>query len=93
MHQNCNQDLRAADVFASAKAVSEGALIWHLESLVVARVARETYGFTHTPLFNRSDPAHQARRNAMFEHHNGKRYLPGGFSILVEKASSFSFPV
>lgn len=70
---------------ASAKAVSEGAIAYYLDKSVTACIARQTYGFTCNPQFNKYDRHHRERSQDIFVFGNGKKYVKGGFSTLVKK--------
>lgn len=69
-----------------SKAVAEGALWFHLDNCVCARVARHTYGSGVSPWYDESDPEHVRRKEKGYTQVNGMFAIPGGFTTIVSKA-------
>ena len=76
-HTDCGID--------SSKAVAEGALWYHLDNCVCARVARHTYGSGVNPWYNETDPEHVRRKDKTYTELNGMVAVPGGFAAIVSK--------
>ena len=84
---------RTDDGFGSSKAVAEGALWFHLDNCVCARVARHTYGSGVNPWYQESDPEHVRRKAKTYTELNGIVAVPGGFATIVSKVRSGIMPL
>lgn len=71
----------------TSKAVSEGAIAFHLERWVSARKARVTYGVICSRQYNDIDAEHIARHSKVKTWPSGLRMLPVGYLILLTKGS------
>jgi uncharacterized protein YchJ len=52
---------------------------------VQTRMSRATYGIPCSSRFDKNDPEHLKRSASIFLQANGKWYVPGSFSALLEK--------
>ncbi|KAF8652555.1 hypothetical protein AX16_004338 [Volvariella volvacea WC 439] len=67
------------------KAVSDGAISFHLDHYVETRVSKYTYGTNCSTLFDLTDPEHLQRRSSVFRGLDGLPRLSGYFSIILPK--------
>lgn len=67
----------------SAKAVSDGAVIWHCTNFVTARRTRLSYGIEISDEYSIRNPQHRDRR--IFTRADGARVIDGVWSTLIEK--------
>jgi len=67
------------------KAVSEGAVSFHLNHLVSVRVAKWTYGTRVAVNFNESNPEHQQRINSIDADPSGTLAVPNYWSSILRK--------
>ncbi|KAF5332092.1 hypothetical protein D9611_008026 [Ephemerocybe angulata] len=72
------------------KAVSDGAVSFHLSSVVQARIAKFSYGTLQNVEYNPSDPMHIARRGSMLTRMSGRRLIPCGFAVMLAKGTRVS---
>ncbi|KIM40826.1 hypothetical protein M413DRAFT_27963 [Hebeloma cylindrosporum] len=72
------------------KAVSDGALSFHLDRFVRSRVSKLTYGtFCHIP-FNPALPDHQQRLGKTFTSISGRRRIRDSFDVILPKHTQIS---
>ncbi|KAI0628248.1 hypothetical protein C8Q77DRAFT_1149000 [Trametes polyzona] len=69
----------------TSKAVAEGAVVYHLEHYIRARVLSRTYGVRVNIPYKPSNPAHQARRSMVYTDATGAERLSGAFSVILTK--------
>ncbi len=72
----------------TTKAVANGALAWHLDNNISARVARYHYGIEVREPYDEQNPE-MACRVAVLDQYDGRQMVYGGWSCIVEKASLF----
>lgn len=70
----------------TTKAVANGALAWHLDSIVSSRIARYHYGVGVHAFHNEKDPE-MAHRPAYTDHLTGARMVTNAWSCIVGKVS------
>ena len=74
------------DIFFRGKAVSDGAVSFHLDHFVSTRVTRFGYGTTCRSLYNPRDPEHFKRSSLARKNSNdGKMYIDGRFQVILPK--------
>ena len=73
----------------SAKAVSDGAVIWHCSNFVTARRTRLSYGIEIHHEYNVLKPEHRGR--PVLKRADGARIVDGAWSTLIEKVRISSF--
>ena len=74
------------DIFFRGKAVSDGAVSFHLDHFVSTRVTRFGYGTTCRSLYNPRDPEHFKRSSLARKNSNdGKMYINGRFQVILPK--------
>ncbi|KAK1215786.1 hypothetical protein PQX77_021596 [Marasmius sp. AFHP31] len=67
------------------KVTADGAVSYHLHSMVTARVARYTYGAPCSFVYDQNDREHVQRKAAARDWHSGLTCIPNGFALLVAK--------
>ncbi|EIN07327.1 hypothetical protein PUNSTDRAFT_136012 [Punctularia strigosozonata HHB-11173 SS5] len=73
----------------TAKAVAEGAVLYHLDHLVASRVARFTYGTYVFRDYNFENPEHAKRSGSVVTHRlTGTKILKKGFRAILDKGTS-----
>ncbi|KAH9917533.1 uncharacterized protein B0H18DRAFT_1214541 [Fomitopsis serialis] len=71
----------------TAKAVAEGALWFHLENYVSARVAKHIYGTDNHTGFQSSLSEHIERRHKSFVHSDGEVVIPDAFTKIISRGT------
>ncbi|KAF9524973.1 hypothetical protein CPB83DRAFT_871039 [Crepidotus variabilis] len=72
------------------KAVADGAVSYHIDHFVQARIAKYSYGVrVHVP-YNSSDPEHMVRKHAVFTDLEGHQRVGGHFDVILPKVTSVS---
>lgn len=71
----------------SNKAVSDGAISFHLDHMVRARVSKMAYGTFRYVELDRTDPEHIARQHLIATMPSGREVLPEGFAVILPKVS------
>ncbi|EIN07326.1 hypothetical protein PUNSTDRAFT_136011 [Punctularia strigosozonata HHB-11173 SS5] len=73
----------------TAKAVAEGAVLYHLDHLVISRVARFTYGTYVLRDYDSRDSGHAKRSSLIVTHPiTGHQVLTNGFCPILDKGTS-----
>ncbi|KAI0668088.1 hypothetical protein C8Q78DRAFT_1048352 [Trametes maxima] len=72
----------------TSKAVAEGAVSYHLEHFVSARVMKLTYGIEVSVKYDHTNPEHYARQADKYVRASGRVVLRKGFSTIVGKGKS-----
>ena len=67
------------------KAVSEGAVAFHMDHNVTARVMRMTYGVICNIDYSETNPEHAARKQMRIPRPSGRVVLPNAFSSILTK--------
>ncbi|KAF7291486.1 hypothetical protein MKEN_01483100 [Mycena kentingensis (nom. inval.)] len=67
------------------KAVTNGALAWHLDSSVGSRIAKYSYGIQVQVAYDETDADHRARSAQKFLDHDNSEQISGVWSEIVEK--------
>ena len=71
------------------KAVSDGAISYHLDHFVNTRISTLTYGnVCHIP-FNEHDAEHRNRMNAVFQGISGGRRIGGFYDVILPKVRGY----
>ncbi|KAH9912671.1 uncharacterized protein B0H18DRAFT_942250 [Fomitopsis serialis] len=71
----------------TAKAVAEGALWFHLENFVSARVAKHIYGTDNSTRFKSSLPEHIERRHKSYVQSDGEVVIPDAFTKVISRGT------
>lgn len=74
-----------AEQCSSNKAVSDGAISFHLDHLVKSRVSKMAYGTFRHIEFDPSDPEHVARRHKSVVMPSGRAVLPDSFAVILPR--------
>ncbi|KAI0704710.1 hypothetical protein C8Q76DRAFT_820418 [Earliella scabrosa] len=69
------------------KAVAIGAVCFHLDHIVSARVMRMTYGTRCSVEYDDEDPEHRSRRHVRYTRPSGSVVVPGSFYSILEKGA------
>jgi hypothetical protein len=69
----------------SNKAVSDGAVAFHLSSMVQARIAKHSYGTLQNVEYDPVDPEHIARFSKLLVRASGRKLVPCGFAAMLAK--------
>ncbi|KAH8800523.1 hypothetical protein DL96DRAFT_1824045 [Flagelloscypha sp. PMI_526] len=72
------------------KAVSDGAIGYHIDHQVSVRVARATYGVRISQYFNSQLSSHQRRLHKAYTDSAGDRMVPDGFALILRKNTKVS---
>lgn len=84
-------DVNSGDItLRRSKAVAEGAVSYFLTQWVSYRIARLTYGTSMRVRYDPSNSEHTQRSRLAFRDLSGGQVLPGGFDVLLAKASRIS---
>ncbi|KAF7313274.1 hypothetical protein MKEN_01014700 [Mycena kentingensis (nom. inval.)] len=67
------------------KAVTNGALAWHLDSSVGSRIAKYSYGVQVQVAYDETNADHRARSAQKYLDHNNSERISGVWSEIVEK--------
>ncbi|KAF8651107.1 hypothetical protein AX16_004882 [Volvariella volvacea WC 439] len=67
------------------KAVSDGAISFHLDHYVEIRVSKYMYGINARIPFDPTNPEHLQRRSSVVQEIDGELKLPGFFSVILPK--------
>ena len=67
------------------KAVSDGAVSFHLKSQVVSRVSRHAYGVLYDRPYNEKDPDHLRWEHTTCIGQSGNRLITDVFTVLIPK--------
>ncbi|TFY59588.1 hypothetical protein EVJ58_g5687 [Rhodofomes roseus] len=70
-----------------AKAVAEGALWFHLDHYVSARIAKHVYGTDNNTTFQSSLPEHIERRYKSYVSADGKVKIPDAFTKIISRGT------
>lgn len=71
------------------KAVADGAVSFHLDNLVGARVSKYTYGVDFAPRFEPNNLEHLTRTSKKYVGVDDRSYISGAFDVIFAKVSSF----
>lgn len=71
----------------TGKAVAEGAVSFHIDHFVSARVAKFTYGTNFSVRYTPSRPEHVKRSYKIFKNLDGNDLLPNAFSSILAKGT------
>ncbi|RXW20477.1 hypothetical protein EST38_g5375 [Candolleomyces aberdarensis] len=72
------------------KAVSDGAVAFHLSSMVQARIAKHSYGTLQNVEYDPVDPEHIARFSKLLVRASGRKLVPCGFAAMLAKGTRVS---
>ncbi|CAG7852131.1 SubName: Full=Uncharacterized protein {ECO:0000313/EMBL:CCA70381.1} [Serendipita indica DSM 11827] len=72
---------------STKKAAAEGAAIWYIKQLVVARAARSTFGIIIWRPFDAKNPVHCQRRHKAYVDDDGVNKVTGFFDTWIKKNS------
>ncbi|TEB36989.1 hypothetical protein FA13DRAFT_1787269 [Coprinellus micaceus] len=72
------------------KAVSDGAVAFHLSSQVQARIAKHSYGTLQNVEYHPNDPDHQRRAAQILVRPSGRKLVPCGFAPMLKKGTRVS---
>lgn len=68
-----------------SKAVAEGALLFYLDNMVRARVARHAYGTRYRIYYDARQPDHNKRKKTIVRDLEGKFVVPKAFAMIIPK--------
>lgn len=69
----------------SNKAVSDGAVWFHLSHMVTARIARYSYGTFRNVDYKPGVPEHECRLEELITRPSGRKLVPNRFSVMLAK--------
>ncbi|KIM24672.1 hypothetical protein M408DRAFT_331646 [Serendipita vermifera MAFF 305830] len=72
---------------STKKAAAEGAAIWHIKQLVVARAVRSTFGIIIWRPFDTKNLVHNTRRHKSYVDDDGVNKITGFFDTWIKKGS------
>ncbi|EDR07872.1 uncharacterized protein LACBIDRAFT_294479 [Laccaria bicolor S238N-H82] len=72
------------------KAVSDGAVSFHLNSIVRSRICKVAYGLGVAPCYDSTNPEHLKRSSSMFQTLSGVYRIPKGFSNILPAKTAVS---
>ena len=75
----------------SNKAVSDGAISFHLDHMVKTRVSKVAYGTFRQIEYDPDDLEHVARKNKMKVMPSGRELIPDAFATILPRVSSSLF--
>ncbi|KAJ3503573.1 hypothetical protein NMY22_g18205 [Coprinellus aureogranulatus] len=75
------------------KAVSDGAVAFHLSSQVQARIAKYSYGTLQNVEYNAKDAEHQRRASQILVRPSGRKLVPCGFAAMLKKVRPTCHPL
>jgi hypothetical protein len=67
----------------SNKAVSDGAVSFHLNNIVRSRISKVAYGVRIVPNYDSANPEHLKRSSSMYQAFSGTYHIPSGFSNIL----------
>ncbi|KAI0315433.1 hypothetical protein OF83DRAFT_1173830, partial [Amylostereum chailletii] len=74
----------------TGKAVAEGAVSFHIDHYVSARVAKVTYGVEGAAPYNERNWSHKRRETEAYVHLSGELYIPHVFCPIILKGTQVS---
>ncbi|KAF9806676.1 hypothetical protein IEO21_08594 [Rhodonia placenta] len=74
----------------TSKAVAEGALLFYLDNMVRARVARHAYGTRYRIYYDARQPDHNKRKKTIVRDLEGKFVVPKAFAMIIPKGKVVS---
>ena len=75
-------------MFGRSKAVSDGAISFHLDHHVTTRVSKFAYGTFSRIAYDPNDPEHQKRKSTLAVSASGEKRVGGIFHTILPKVAS-----
>ncbi|KIJ93867.1 hypothetical protein K443DRAFT_134933 [Laccaria amethystina LaAM-08-1] len=85
-----NDDNSFSDPTNSNKAVSDGAVSFHLNNIVRSRISKVAYGVRIVPNYDSANPEHFKRSSFMYQQVSGTYHIPNGFSNILPAKTAIS---